>query len=128
MFYPVLIDEERGAVVGAGEPLLPIERNGDKEWPEPDLDEKVEGRTVVWPIRSDGSWGRWYLGHKTLREFAEKGYVALGGYDPERKTWALSYPYRALRKQIEEGRSRSPTMTKRATLSRCATSRRRCAG
>jgi len=104
MFYPVLIDQNRGAVVGAGEPLLPIEKEGgEKEWPEPDLNQKVDGYTAVWPIRSDGSSGRWYLGYKTLREFADKGYVALGSYDPERKTWALSYLYRSLRKQIEEG-------------------------
>ncbi len=103
MFYPVLIDAERGAVVRAGEPLLPIERNGDKEWPEPDLDAKVDGYIAVWPVRSDGSWGRWYLGHKTLTAYAQKGYVALGGYDPERRTWALSYPYRSILKQLDEG-------------------------
>ncbi|MCZ7589353.1 MAG: site-specific DNA-methyltransferase [Gaiella sp.] len=103
MFYPVLIDEEKGAVVRAGEPLLPVETNGDKEWPEPDLDAKIDGYTAVWPVRSDGSWGRWYLGHKTLTEYAKKGYVALGGHDPERKTWALSYPYRAILKQVAEG-------------------------
>ena len=103
MFYPVLIDEERGAVIGAGEPLLPVDRNGDKDWPEPDREAKIDGHTAVWPVRSDGSWGRWYLGHKTLTAYAKKGYVALGGYDEERKTWALSYPYRAILKQVEEG-------------------------
>jgi adenine-specific DNA-methyltransferase len=103
MFYPVLIDEKRGAVLRAGAPLLPIERDGDKEWPEPDLAAKIDGHTAVWPIRSDGSWGRWYLGHKTLTTYAQKGWVALGGYDPERKTWALSYPYRSILKQVGEG-------------------------
>ncbi|MBA3726368.1 MAG: site-specific DNA-methyltransferase [Armatimonadetes bacterium] len=104
MFYPVLIDEERHAVIGAGEPLLPIEQeDGTLEWPEPDLDVKIDGYTAVWPIRSDGSWGRWYLGHKTLRSFAEIGYVALGKYDAKRKTWAMSYLYRSLRQQIETG-------------------------
>jgi adenine-specific DNA-methyltransferase len=105
MFYPVLIDEERGAVVGAGEPLLPAEKhNGELEWPEPDLEAKVDGHTAVWPIRKDGSWGRWYIGADTLREFAGKGYVRLGGYDKKRRTWALQYPFRALREQIADGR------------------------
>ena len=104
MFYPVLIDEKRGAVVGAGEPLLPIENDGsEKEWSEPDLSSKVDGYTAVWPIRSDGSWGRWYLGYRTLRKLAAKGYVALGSYHPQRKTWALSYLYRSLQHQIEQG-------------------------
>ncbi len=105
MFYPVLIDTERGAVVGAGEPLLPIENSkGEEEWPEPDLDAKVEGHTAVWPIRKDGSWGRWYIGADTLRQFASKGYVRLGRHDTKRKTWAMQYLFRSLREQIGDGR------------------------
>lgn len=105
MFYPVLIDEARGAVVGAGEPLLPIRDDSGEiiEWPEPDLTERIDGHTAVWPVRSDGSWGRWYIGAKTLRHLAEKGYVSLGRHDPKRQTWALRYLYRSLQKQIETG-------------------------
>ncbi|MGA9314275.1 MAG: site-specific DNA-methyltransferase [Solirubrobacteraceae bacterium] len=103
MFYPVLIDPERRAVVGAGEPLLPVDRNGKRIWPKPDLDALVDGHVAVWPIRSDKSWGRWYLGHNTLREYAAKGYVSLGGHDAKRKTWALSYPYRSIQQQVASG-------------------------
>src|SRR5207249_4842320 len=43
LFYPVLIDPVRGAVLGAGEPLLPFEKNGKTVWPEPDFDTKIDG-------------------------------------------------------------------------------------
>jgi adenine-specific DNA-methyltransferase len=94
MFYPVFIDEDRGAVLGAGEPLL----TGD-----PVLGEKINGKTAVWPVRKDGSWGRWYVSGSTLNTLTKQGYVSLGGYDANRKTWALSYLYRNLRNQIESG-------------------------
>ncbi|MGO9898838.1 MAG: DNA methyltransferase [Solirubrobacteraceae bacterium] len=105
MFYPVFIDPDRGAVIGAGEPLLPIEHDdGSLEWPEPDLDAPVDGHVAVWPVRKDRSWGRWYIGADTLRDFTTKGYVRLGGYDPGRKTWAMQYLYRSLREQLADGR------------------------
>ncbi len=96
MFYPVLIDENRGAVVGAGEPLL------DQEV-EPDLAAKVDGLTAVWPVRSDGTWGRWYVSNTTLRNLIEQGYVSLGAYDAKRKTWALSYAFRKVQQQVQAG-------------------------
>jgi len=95
MFYPVFIDTNREAVLGAGDPL-PLAQ-------EPDFDTKINGLTPVWPVRSDGTLGRWGVGHETLRELIKKGYVALGGYDAERNTWALSYLSRQPQEQIENG-------------------------
>ncbi|HEV7492169.1 DNA methyltransferase [Baekduia sp.] len=105
MFYPVFIDPDRGAVVGAGGPLLPEDENSAPQtWPVPNLDAKVEGHVAVWPVRKDGTWGRWYIGPDTLRNFATKGYVRLGGYDKQRKTWAMQYLYKSLREQVADGR------------------------
>ncbi len=95
MFYPVLIDLERGAVVGTGE-SLPLER-------EPELNKKVDGFTAAWPIRTNGQWGNWGVGHTTLRQLIAKGYVSLGEYDEKRKTWAFSYLSQQLREQVEAG-------------------------
>ena len=95
MFYPVLIDLKRNAVVGTGEPL-PIGK-------EPQLDKKVNGYTAAWPIRSYGQWGNWGVGHTTLRQLIAKGYVSLGEYDKDRKTWAVSYLSQQLREQVESG-------------------------
>jgi adenine-specific DNA-methyltransferase len=95
MFYPVLIDKKRGAVVGAGEPLA-FEK-------EPNFNSKIKGSTPVWPVRKDGSLGNWGVGAATLRQLIAKGYVALGEFDPNRKTWALSYLSKEPQEQILSG-------------------------
>jgi len=83
MFFPVLIDKNRHAIVGAGD-YLPL--------PDvPDLDAKIDGYEAAWPVRSDGSWGNWGVGTASFRELIQKGYVSLGGYDQKRKTWGISY-------------------------------------
>lgn len=83
LFYPVLVDPERGAVSGAGEPLL-----GDKQ---PKFGQKIDGRVAVWPVRKDGSLGNWGVGPGTLKALIEKGYVSLGSYDDQRRTFSISY-------------------------------------
>lgn len=95
MFFPVLIDVERGAVVGTGEPL-PYEEL-------PDFESKINGYTPVWPIRTDNSLGNWGVGHTTLRTLIDKGYVSLGGYDKKRKTYGLTYLSKRPQSQIESG-------------------------
>ncbi len=95
MFYPVLIDEERGAVVGTGEPL-PFEQ-------EPVLGNVKNGLTEVWPIRTSGDWGNWGVGYTTLRKLIKSGFVGVGVHDLKRNTWALSYLSQGLREQLEAG-------------------------
>ena len=95
MFYPVLIDEERNAIIGTGDPL-PYD-----EIPDPSAN--INGMSAAWPIRTSGDWGNWGVGHITLRRLIEKGYVSLGAYDSSRKTWAISYLSQSLREQIETG-------------------------
>ncbi len=81
-FFPVLIDEETQRVVGAGALLL----EGD-----PDLGAKIDGYTAAWPMRGDGSYGRWRIGPAKLQRLIQMGYVRLGGYDANRKTWTILY-------------------------------------
>jgi adenine-specific DNA-methyltransferase len=95
MFFPVLIDKERQAIVGAGD-YLPLDQD-------PELGAEVEGYAAAWPIRTDGTFGNWGVGPESLRSLIKKGYVALGGYDPARKTWGISYLSRKLQLQIESG-------------------------
>lgn len=96
MFYPVLIDTELGKVVGVGQ-SLPLPQV-------PNLEEKIEGYATAWPIRKDGSYGRWSVGAETLRELIDKGYVSCGKFDSSRKTWGISYISQPNQKLIEEGR------------------------
>lgn len=96
MFYPVLIDVELGKVVGVGKSLpLPLV---------PNLDEKVDGYSAAWPIRNDGSYGRWSVGADTLSDLISKGFVSCGKFDSSRKTWGISYISQPNQKLIEEGR------------------------
>lgn len=98
MFYPVLIDTKLGRVVGTGE-SLPF-----NEYPNFDL--KIEGYEVAWPIRTDVSLGNWGVGYETLRTLINKGYVSLGKYDSNRKTWGVSYISLPNQKMIEDGHIR----------------------
>jgi adenine-specific DNA-methyltransferase len=95
MFFPVLIDEERGAIVDAGEPL-PFEL-------QPDFNTKINGLTPVWPVRTDGTLGRWGVGPTTLRALIDKGYVFLGAFDNKRNTYGISYLSKKLQSQILSG-------------------------
>ena len=95
MFFPVLVDDERFAVVGAGD-FLPLDQL-------PTLDARINGYMAAWPIRSDGSLGNWGVSPSSLRQLIEKGYVSLGGYDEKRGTWGISYLSAKLQKQIETG-------------------------
>ncbi|PQQ68403.1 hypothetical protein [Acetivibrio saccincola] len=63
-FYPILIDAEKNKLIKALEPLPYPEK--------PDLDAKIDGYSVVWPIRSDLSEGRWMLSNSTLNNLIEK--------------------------------------------------------
>ena len=95
MFYPLLIDTGRRAVLGTGESLpLPSE---------PNFVDTVDGLTPVWPVRSDGSLGRWGVGPATLRDLIQQGYVALGGYDKKRNSWAVTYLSKEPQEQIASG-------------------------
>ncbi len=94
MFYPVYVDVRKGIVVRAGDPL-PYEE-------EPTFDPE-DGLEVAWPIRTDYSLGRWSVGSDTLNELIKKGYVTLGGYDPKRKTYGITYISAETQKMIETG-------------------------
>lgn len=95
MFYPVLIDPTRGAVVDAGDPL-PIDQ-------QPDFETKIKDLVPVWPVRTDRSLGRWGVGPKTLRALIQKGYVSLGRFDDKRKTWGITYLSKEPQDQIASG-------------------------
>ena len=95
MFFPVLVDVDKVAVVDAGDPL-PFEQ-------QPKFGKLRNGLVPVWPVRSDLSLGNWGVGHTTLRTLIKKGYVALGQFDKERNTFGISYLSKRPQKQIETG-------------------------
>lgn len=95
LFYPILIDPDKKKVIRAGK-ILPFEEH-------PNLSEKIDGYEAAWPIRTDNTEGRWMTSASTLNRLIDIGYVALGGYDKKRKTWAIKYLSEKSRKQIDSG-------------------------
>lgn len=95
LFYPILIDETTNRIIRA-EPSVPLGIC-------PDYNEKIDDYSVAWPIRNDGSEGRWMLSTETFNEMLNKGYISLGRYDRRRNTWAFSYLSRKYQSQIETG-------------------------
>ena len=95
LFYPILIDSKTSKIVRA-EKSIPLGET-------PDYTATIDGYTVAWPIRNDGSAGRWMLSTETFNAMLEKGYVSLGRYDEKRKTWGFSYLSKKYQDQIESG-------------------------
>lgn len=96
MFYPIFIDDEHHIVKGAGS-YLPISET-------PTIGEKIDGLDVAWPIRKDGSFGRWSVGSETLNALISKGYVSCGRFDAKRNTWGITYISQPNQAKIEQGK------------------------
>lgn len=93
-FYPIFIQN--------GEQGPEFHSVGDtfkgKNW------KKVEapvGCVAIWPIRSDGSEGRWQNSSKKLRELIDKGYVKLGKWRAEKTS--VTYLFQGEQKKVEAG-------------------------
>lgn len=70
MFYPFFIDLESGVTHSIGDAIpLGLDRS---TVPAP------EGTVAVWPIRKNGSEGRWRLGPGSARDALSKGYIKVG--------------------------------------------------
>ena len=98
LFYPILIDKENNKIIRA-EASIPIGTA-------PNYEEKIDGYNVAWPIRNDGSLGRWMLSTETFNSMLQKGYISIGKYDEKRKTWGFSYLSKKYQEQIETGELR----------------------
>jgi adenine-specific DNA-methyltransferase len=90
MFYPVIIDRETRRVLEVGYPP-----GAGNSIPETLMDR--EDIVVKWPIRSDGTEGRWQLGRDTFVAVLEGGMARVG------RTYAVTYLKGGTRKQIADG-------------------------
>lgn len=95
LFYPILIDRNNNKIIKA---CAPIPLGAD-----PNYSEKIDGYDVGWPIRNDGTPGRWMLSSETFNHLLDKGYISIGKYDKKRKTWGFSYLSKKYQQQIESG-------------------------
>ncbi|MCC6686321.1 MAG: site-specific DNA-methyltransferase [Fimbriimonadaceae bacterium] len=90
MFYPIVIDKETRRVVDVG---YPPEQEDMALFST--VDEKRH--IVKWPIRTDGSEGRWQLGRETFVRALADGMARVG------RTYAITYLKSGTRSQIERG-------------------------
>lgn len=83
LFYPFYISTADNSIVSVGEALPPeTERNSI---------EPIEGTVVGWPIRSDGSEGRWQVSAQNAREMIANGTMKAGRFNPSQGSIAINY-------------------------------------
>lgn len=92
-FYPIFIDSKKGIIKRIGDP---IGEGVDRKTIKPDKD-----TYIVWPIRNDGSEGRWQLGAPAARTANERGYIKIGRNNGERTR--IYYLARGEQRRIEDG-------------------------
>ena len=98
LFYPVWVDEKRKKIVDVGDSLpLNMDRHEFENNP------PLAGIRAVWPIRTDGSEGRWQLGANTLRSYLKDGIAKLGTYNKKRDQWAVLFLKKKQKEQLAAG-------------------------
>ena len=94
LFYPIFIDPQKKMITGVGE-VMPLDKN-------PNIKTHAK-KTIAWPIRTDGSFGRWQVSPSKFKELVDAGFARLGTYDKKRGTWTVLYLNRGTRKRIDDG-------------------------
>lgn len=95
-FYPFFIDAETGRILDIGDPLLP------RTTPRTSVT-APDGQEIVWPIRSDGSEGRWRISSSAARRLLERGFVRVGRRNKSTGQPAMNYVLRSDLARIEAG-------------------------
>ena len=83
LFYPFYISTSDNSIVSVGE-ALPLETERNTIAP-------LEGTVVGWPIRSDGSEGRWQVSAQNAREMIANGTMKAGRFNPSQGSIAINY-------------------------------------
>lgn len=91
-FYPIFVDMEKKTILGCGDPL-PL-----GEEPTDSADPTVK---AIWPIRQDGSQGRWQLKVDSFRELLKDEYIKIGSITNKKITFY--YLMEGQRKKLKSG-------------------------
>lgn len=92
-FYPLHATADCGSILRVGNP---IGENSPRATIEPD-----PGETLLWPIRDDGSEGRWRVGPRVASELLANGFLKLGR--PKGERTPVYYLATGERKKIASG-------------------------
>lgn len=94
-FYPIIVDPRTSSIVSVGEPI-PLEQNRSSVF-------IPVGLTAVWPMRTNGSEGRWQLKRDTFVNALKSGTAKLGSYNRKQDRWAINYLNEGTIDEIEKG-------------------------
>ncbi|MDA8257739.1 MAG: DNA methyltransferase [Betaproteobacteria bacterium] len=92
-FYPIYVDENRKKIIGCGDPL-PLGEHPIDGQDDPAI-------RACWPIRQDGSEGRWQLKVDSFRALLKEGYVRIGSIGAQKISFY--YLMEGQRKKLESG-------------------------
>ena len=95
-FFPIFIDPERRTIHSVGEPLLPVTEPRESV-------ASPSGTVAVWPLRSDGTEGRWRVGKDGVERLLERGLVKVGSLNRSRNTWAMNYLLQSDVRRLDAG-------------------------
>lgn len=95
-FYPIIVDPNSKRIASIGDPLLPASKNRQSL-------SVAKGFEVVWPIRSDGTEGRWRISHIASRRLLKDGFLRLGRRNKTSGQWAINYLLRSDLERIAAG-------------------------
>jgi adenine-specific DNA-methyltransferase len=96
--YPVILDESGERIIDVGPPF-----EGEDEENRP---RQLNGRTLAWPVRSDGRLGIWRVDGARLKELASNGYAYISESSANRGTWTIRYLLAGTIASIEAGEFR----------------------
>ena len=92
LFYPIFVYADGHGIHSVGDVYYGNDRNEVKA---------PEGTVAIWPIRSNGTEGRWEISNVGLMDLAKKGYVHLGRFTE--RGMAISYLKKGEIEKIESG-------------------------
>jgi adenine-specific DNA-methyltransferase len=87
-FYPIYINPKTHEFARVGEPLL--ETDSDGNLVSPSWKAEKNGVVPVWPIDEEGRERVWCFEPGRMRGEIEAGNLAIGKYNPKRKTYAIN--------------------------------------
>jgi adenine-specific DNA-methyltransferase len=93
MFYPILLNDTDGTFAGVGDALAPSADRAQVSVP--------PGTVAVWPMRADGTEGRWQVGPETARTLRDAGFLRIGRFQGPQT--AISYLKSGEQEKVRKG-------------------------
>ncbi len=94
-FYPIFVNPQTATITKVGDPIPLNQDRNTVVVP--------DGSVAVWPMRTNGSEGRWQLKKETFEKALSDGTAKLGSYNKKKDRWAINYLNEGTLEEIEKG-------------------------